>query len=99
MFNAFTPLAGGSLGTYAYASESPFDLDAGLDFTRPQRTYALMPEPPMIGYIDGFLPLLDTVEYATMKGKTPSGPWMGSPQGNLDRVFPAITGGLAKTTG
>lgn len=98
MFNAFTPFAGGQLSTYDYASESPFDLDAGLDFTRPQRTYASKPTPPTVGWIDGFLPLLDTVEYSMMRGKVPSGPYMGVTT-DFVPIFPSITGGLAKTTG
>lgn len=98
MFNAFTPLAGGSTATYAYASESPFDFDAGLDYTRPQRTVASHPTPPVIGWIDGFLPLMDTIEYATMRGKTPSGPYMGVTT-DFTTIFPNITGSLAKTTG
>lgn len=98
MFSAFTPLAGGSMATYDYPSESPFNFDAGLDFTRPQRTVSNAPTPPTIGWIDGFLPLMDTVEYAMMVGAVPSGPYMGV-SADFVAIFPNMTGALAKTTG
>jgi hypothetical protein len=34
-----------------------------------------------------------------MKGKTPSGPWAGLPQGDLQTVFPNVMGSLMKVSG
>lgn len=99
MFNAFSPLNGGSLDTYNYASESPFDLDAGLDFTRQATGFSTFPFPVMTGWVDGLLPQTNALELMLMKGKTPSGPWAGQQQGDLSVVFPNIMGSMMKVTG
>lgn len=101
-FSAFTPLAGGSLDTYKYPVEYPFDLDAGLDFTRPKTGVAIYPFPLSIGSVQGCLPLFDQLQYAMMKGELQNGPWAGAypntPQ-ELSFVFPDLQGGLMKVAG
>lgn len=99
MFNAFSPLNGGNLDTYGYGSESPFDLDAGLDFTRPAIGFATFPFPVLLGYIDGFIPLQNNLEYSIMRGRNPFGPWQGVQSAPDQVVFPNLMGSLAKVTG
>ena len=99
MFNAFSPLNGGNLGTYAYATESPFDLDAGLDFTRQATGFSAFPFPVVLGYVDGFMPLCDTLEYSLMMGRKPFGPWQGDQSATNAVVFPNIMGSLMKVSG
>lgn len=103
LFSAFTPLAGGALDTYKYKSESPFDLDAGLDFTRVVRTVTPLPFPPVIGWIEGIAPLHNNLEFAIMRGKLPYGPMAlnnGTVQGSpAPMVFPNIMGSLMKVSG
>lgn len=98
-FSAFSPLNGGNLGTYQYPSESPFDLDAGLDYTRPATGVSPFPFPVLLGWVDGFIPQQNQIEQSIMKGKTPSGPWTGAAQGDLLVVFPNIMGSMAKVSG
>jgi hypothetical protein len=99
LFSAFSPLNGGSLGTYNYASESPFDLDAGLDYTRQSRTISPWPFPVLLGYVEGVIPLHNNLEYNIMRGKTPFGPWTGQQSAPVQMVFPNIMGSLAKVSG
>lgn len=99
MFNAFSPLNGGALGTYKYVSESPFDLDAGLDFTRMPTGHAVYPFPVMLGYVEGFIPLCNDLQLSMMKGRTPYGPWVGDKTVLPEMVFPNIMGSLAKVQG
>jgi hypothetical protein len=100
MFNAFSPLNGGNFNTYNYASESPFDLDAGLDFTRQATGAAIYPFPVLLGYIDGFVPLQNNLEYSIMRGRVPFGPWSGGDQSAPNAmIFPNIMGSLSKVTG
>lgn len=99
MFSAFSPLNGGSLQTYNYASESPFDLDAGLDFTRPATGFSPFPFPVLLGWVEGNIPQTNALELQLMLGKTPSGPWMGAQQGLPEMVFPNVMGSLSKVTG
>lgn len=99
MFNAFSPLNGGNMNTYQYPSESPFDLDAGLDYTRPKTGEAIFPFPVLLGWVDGFVPLQNNLEYSIMHGRTPFGPWQGVQSAPNQMVFPNIMGSLAKVTG
>lgn len=99
MFNAFSPLNGGAIGTYGYPSESPFDLDAGLDFTRGTNTMSPFPFPVVLGYVDGLVPLANNLEYALMKGRNSFGPWSGTQSAANQIVFPNIMGSLAKVEG
>lgn len=99
MFNAYSPLNGGNLDTYQYASESPFNLDAGLDFTRPKTGQDYYPFPVVLGWIDGFPPLQNELEYSIMLGRQPFGPWQGDQSAPNSVVFPNLMGSLAKVTG
>lgn len=106
MFNAFSPLNGGTLGDYYLDSEYPFDLDGSLDYTRP----ATMP-PAIYGFpdqlgkrmqnISGFLPQFNSLEFSMMFGKTPWGTWVGTvpDQETLGSIFPNFGGGLRKVNG
>jgi hypothetical protein len=102
LFNAFSPLNGGALNTYQYQSESPYDLDAGLDFTRPALGFSPFPFPVVTGYVEGVIPLHNNLEYSIMLGKEPFGPmyFNGGIQGApVQMVFPNVMGGLAKVSG
>lgn len=102
LFSAFSPLNGGAMNTYGYPTESPYDLDAGLDFTRKATGFADYPFPVVIGYIEGVIPTHDKLEYMLMKGKEAFGPMLdnGVIQGALPQmVFPNIMGSMAKVTG
>jgi hypothetical protein len=99
MFSAFSPLNGGNLDTYGYKRESPIDLDAGLDFTRPATGISAFPFPVLLGWVDGNVPQMNALELSIMKGKTESGPWAGLPQGALTTVFPNTMGSLMKVSG
>lgn len=99
MFDVMSPLNGGSFATYGYRSESPFDLDAGLDYTRQATGFAPMPFPVVIGWVDGFIPLQNDLERSIMRGKVPTGPWTGQQSALNSVVFPNIMGSLAKVTG
>lgn len=98
-FSAFSPLNGGSFATYQYASESPFDLDAGLDYTRKATGYSEYPFPVVLGWVEGITPLSNDLQYQIMLGKTPFGPWTGPQSAPADMVFPNIMGSLAKVSG
>lgn len=99
LFSAFTPLAGGALNTYQYKSESPFDLDAGLDYTRESNTFSPMPFPVVLGWVEGFAPLHNNLEWSIMLGKLPYGPWQGQQSAPVQMVFPNIMGSLVKVSG
>jgi len=100
LFSAFSPLNGGAIGTYGYPTESPYkDLDAGLDYTRMKTADAFYPFPVVTGYIDGYTPLLDNLEYSLMMGKNTFGPFVGDLSAPLQMIFPNIQGGLAKVKG
>lgn len=101
IFNAFTPLAGGNINTYYQDSKYHLDLNAAQDYSRPQLTYAVIPCPPAIGYIDGLLPLFDSLQYGIMRGKTPFGPYMSAmpDAAQLSMIFPNVGGNLVKVTG
>lgn len=99
MFNAFSPLNGGNLATYGYPTESPFDLDAGLDYVRPKTGDTLFPFPVVTGWIDGYTPLFNKLEYSLMLGKVPAGPWTGEQMTPNNIVFPNIMGSIAKVSG
>jgi hypothetical protein len=98
-YNAFSPLNGGNLTTYNYASESPFDLDAGLDYTRLATGFSPFPFPVVLGWVNGNAPQANDLEISVMKGKNPSGPWAGTPQGDLLAAFPNIMGSMMKVSG
>lgn len=99
MFNAFSPLNGGAIGTYGYPTESPYDLDAGLDYTRQSQAMSSFPFPVVLGYVDGFVPLANALEYSIMKGRNPFGPWSGVQSAPVEMVFPNVMGSLAKVKG
>lgn len=99
MFSAYSPLNGGSLQTYNYKSESPFDFDAGLDYTRQATGFSPFPFPVVLGYVEGLAPLNNNVEFQIMLGKVPFGPWSGQQSAPLEMVFPNLMGGLAKVSG
>lgn len=98
-FSAISPLNGGNLNTYSYPTESPFDLDAGLDYTRQATGFSPFPFPVLLGWVDGFIPLQNNLEYSLMQGKTPFGPWQGNQSVDINVAFPNIMGSLAKVTG
>jgi hypothetical protein len=98
-FDAFSPLNGGSIGTYGYASESPMDLDAGLDFTRPRNSIDMFPFPVVLGWVDGFVPLAGELQSQIAYGKTAFGPWQGANNAVAETVFPNLMGSLAKVSG
>lgn len=97
MFNAFSSLAGGLLWEASFAP-APVKTDAGLNYTRQAHEYAPLPYPQSIGAVNGLLHLFDQAEYATMLGKTPTGPYMGALP-YFPAVFPDMQGALAKVTG
>jgi hypothetical protein len=98
LFNAFSPLNGGALDTYQYPAEHPYDLDASLDYTRPATGVASWPQPVILGYVDGFIPQQNALEYSLMLGQGPIGPNVGlhSPYAQM---FPNIMGSLSKVSG
>lgn len=98
-FSAFSPLNGGSLQTYKYESESPFDLDAGLDYTRRATGIAPMPFPVILGHVEGIAPLQNNTQFHLMLGKVPFGPWSGQQSAPAEMVFPNLMGGIAKVNG
>lgn len=57
------------------APRAGLDLDGSLRFTRPATGYAIAPYPPVIGYIQGLLPMQDGLVIAGLYAKRPSGPW------------------------
>jgi hypothetical protein len=102
-FSAFSPLNGGQLsGMYPLNQESlPVHLDAGEHYTRGYAQWGPVPYPPVIGHVDGFVPMYDESEFALWYGLKGSGfsvPVMNS-QDALNFAFPTITGALAKTLG
>lgn len=101
LFSAYSPLNGGGLDTYGYPTESPFDLDASLDYTRPKTGIDYFPMPIILGWIDGFVPLSNNLEYSLMLGKLPSGPWASQTPGGADVsvIFPNLQGGFPKVKG
>lgn len=99
LMNAFSPLNGGSLATYNYASESPYDLDAGLDFTRQATGVSTFPFPVVLGWVQGVLPLSNNLEWSIMLGKVPTGPWTGMMPTDLAAIFPNQMGSLMKVSG
>lgn len=100
LFSAFSPLNGGTLDTYTYPNEYPYDLDAGLDYTRPATGFAMFPFPLTVGYMKT-CPLLDALEFGMSKGKLPTGPvinMLTMPQ--IQPVaFPNIQGSMKKVKG
>lgn len=99
MFSAFTPLAGGNLSDFLHPNESPFNLDASLQFVRPVGANGPWPSPDIIGHVSGIAPLMDQMAYAINSGKMPFGPWAGSALPDLNVVFPNFQGGLSKVVG
>lgn len=99
MFSAFSPLNGGNLQTYQYATESPFDLDAGLDYTRLPSAFAPFPFPVVLGFAEGFAPLVDNLMLQTMRGREAFGPWSGQVAAPAAMQFPNLMGSLAKVGG
>lgn len=99
LFNVMSPLNGGGLDTYKYPVEYPFDFNAGLDYTRPATGISPMPYPLTTGYVDGFVPLFDNMEYLLMRGRNAYGPFVGQIQIPLQQIFPNQMGGLSKVKG
>lgn len=99
LFSAFSPLNGGTFDTYGYPNEFPYDLDAGLDYTRFTGTYSPMPFPQSIGYIDGLVPLLDTLRNNLAQVHAPNGPFVGAVGIPIEMIFPNNMGSLIKVTG
>ena len=99
MFSAYSPLAGGNISDLLHASESPFDLDAGLKYTRPHGANGPWPHPDVIGHVSGILPLFDALVYASASHKVAFGPWTGTQVTDLNSVFPDFRGGLPKVAG
>lgn len=101
-FSVFSPLNGGASDTYGYPSESPFDFDASLDFTRPKNGLAKNGYPQLIGYIDGYVPLMDSLIFAAAIADSPVGPVItqqtiqGSP---MQMVWPNWMGSIKKVNG
>lgn len=99
MFSAFSPLNGGDLSTYYRDNEYPYDLNGSLDYTRPATMPpAIYPTIPTIGWIQGLVPLYDSLTLSMMYGDSPTGVWVGqvpSPS-QMDLIFPAMSGGLVK---
>ena len=101
-FSAFTPLAGGTLDTYNYGVEYPYDLDASLDFVRPATGVSIFPFPVGIGHAMGVCPLYDELgRYMSSVNVVGSvlENIMDLSQRNQAIVFPDIMGGLQKVKG
>lgn len=99
MFSAFTPLAGGTQDTYDYPAEYPYDLDAGLDFTRPATGVSIFPFPATIGHVEGCSPLYDEMN-RSISGQEINGQIMNILNAqNKAEIFPDIQGGLRKVLG
>ena len=101
-FSAFSPLNGGTPDTYFYPTEYPFDLDSGLDFTRPATGVAVFPFPVGIGHAMGVCPLYDELG-RYMSSVNVVGSVLENitdlSQRNQAIVFPDIMGGLRKVKG
>lgn len=98
-FSAFSPLNGGAIGTYGYPTESPYDLDAGLDYTRKATGFAMYPFPVVLGWVEGLLPMSNSLEFQIMLGRVPFGPWEGEQSAPNTMVFPNIMGSMMKVSG
>ena len=98
--NIFTPLAGGLLSDMFDPTGYPLKF-YGEAYTRPSGTNGPHPYPNSIGYIQGFVPLMDAVEFGMWKGPVPMGPEMNSMDSQviLAAMFPDMSGGLRKVTG
>jgi hypothetical protein len=100
-FSAYTPLAGGNPDTYKRPVEYPYDLDAGLEYTRPATGAAIFPFPPVIGHVEGLCPQYDDLSRARSSVQL-NGAVLNmlalSPEQRA-AVFPEIMGGLRKVTG
>jgi hypothetical protein len=101
LFSAYTPLAGGQPDTYTRPVEYPYDLDAGLEYTRPATGVSVFPFPPVIGYVEGLCPQYDDLSRARSSvqlNATILNMMALSPEQRA-QVFPDIMGGLRKVTG
>lgn len=56
----------------------PLELYAGLEFTRDDGLRSHFPSIPMIGMLNGLLPLFDAQVYMGATAQNPSGPWVGT---------------------
>lgn len=99
LFSAFSPLNGGSLDTYGYPVEHPYDLDASLDYTRFTGTFSYFPFPLAIGHVTGLVPMLDGLQSMLAQTKSPNGPFIGATSAPINVIFPNQLGGLAKIKG
>lgn len=98
-FSAFSPLAGGTPDTYFYGVEYPYDLDASLDYMRPQTGVSVFPFPETIGHVLGLCPLYgDLARRLAVPGYV-STELNILDNSNLPFVFPDINGGLRKVSG
>jgi hypothetical protein len=98
LFNAISPIAGGSLETYFYPSEYPYDLDAGLDFTRPKTGLDYFPAPPRCGMVSGLLPLFNGRVGVAITPEGSITDLLNNPD-YVQFAFPDITGGVPKQRG
>ena len=99
LFNAISPLNGGTLGTYYRDREYPIDLNGAQDYARPQLGMPVFPFPVVIGAVQGLVPCMDALQFSLMLGRNPMGPYIGQGPRNLASVFPDITGSMAKVGG
>jgi hypothetical protein len=99
LFNAISPLNGGTLGTYYQDRNYPIDLNGAQDYMRPQLGMPVYPFPVVIGSVQGLVPCFDGMVFSTMLGKNPYGPYIGQGPRNLGGIFPDLSGGMAKVGG
>lgn len=74
---------------------SPIDFDGSERITRFRTGYSPMPYPPIIGCLNGFLPLQDSLAYAQKLARMPMGPGVTTVPVNLQNQ--AVIPALAKT--
>lgn len=104
-FSVFSPLNGGTQDTYYYPNEYPYDLDAGLDYTRPATGRSIFPFPVGIGSVMGICPCYDELNRTILTESnvaingTVFTNITGLGSDNRSIVFPDLMGGLRKVKG
>lgn len=78
----------------------PLDLCAGLDYTRETGLHDVYPNIPMIGWVNGLLPMMDVMVLSQASAEKPSGPWVGASPVNAELYFgDVVFPGMQKVEG
>lgn len=78
----------------------PLDLCAGLDYTRATGLIDIHPNIPMIGWVNGLVPMMDAIVMTQARPENPSGPWIGASPQNAELYFgDVVFPGMQKVEG